>query len=158
MSGTRGRRLTNRADRYTRARRIRPAGTGVVGEESVRHRGPQFEVGGRLSLPRPPQGHPVVVQAGDSAEGREFAAATADVAFRRHSDFEAGRAFHADVKGRLAGHGREPDELKIMPSATLPSPVRPRTPRRPGPVRPGRRRWRPRHGGCAPRPSTAGCG
>ena len=30
-----------------------------------------------------------------------------------------GRAFYADVKGRLARYGREPDELKIMPAATF---------------------------------------
>lgn len=57
----------------------------------------------------------MVIQAGDSAEGREFAASAADVVFTRHGTLEAGRTFYADVKGRLAKYGREPDELKIMP-------------------------------------------
>ncbi|WP_406198880.1 LLM class flavin-dependent oxidoreductase [Kitasatospora sp. NBC_01560] len=110
----------DRADRYTRAAEFvqlaREFWDG--GGETVRHRGPQFDVEGRLSLPRPPQGHPVVIQAGDSSEGREFAAATADIIFSRHSTLAAGQAFHADVKRRLAAYGRKPDELKIMPGVT----------------------------------------
>ena len=53
-------------------------------------------------MPRSPQGRPVIFQAGDSDEGREFAAASADAIFSRHSTLEAGQAFYADVKGRLA--------------------------------------------------------
>ncbi|MEU8921022.1 LLM class flavin-dependent oxidoreductase [Kitasatospora sp. NPDC048545] len=111
----------DRADRYTRAAEFVQLAREFwdAGAEGVRHRGPQFEVEGRLSLPRPPQGHPVVIQAGDSAEGREFAAATADVVFTVHSTLAAGQAFHADVKRRLAAYGRKPDELKIMPGATF---------------------------------------
>ncbi|WP_316528984.1 LLM class flavin-dependent oxidoreductase [Kitasatospora brasiliensis] len=111
----------DRADRYTRAAETVQLAREFwdAGEQPVRHSGPQFEVEGRLSLPRPPQGHPVVIQAGDSDEGREFAAATADVIFSRHSTLAEGQAFHADVKRRLAGYGRKPDELKIMPGATF---------------------------------------
>ncbi|MFI9330689.1 LLM class flavin-dependent oxidoreductase [Kitasatospora sp. NPDC052868] len=110
----------DRADRYTRAAEFVELARKFwdAGEESVQHRGTHFEVEGRLSLPRPPQGHPVVIQAGDSDEGREFAAAAADVVFSRHSTLADGQAFHADVKRRLAGYGRKPDELKIMPGVT----------------------------------------
>ncbi|RKN45767.1 NtaA/DmoA family FMN-dependent monooxygenase [Streptomyces hoynatensis] len=86
---------------------------------TVGHRGPQFAVEATASLPRSPQGHPVIIQAGDSDEGREFAAATADVVFSRHGTLEEGRAFYADVKRRLAAHGRSPADLKIMPGATF---------------------------------------
>ncbi|MFE7532318.1 LLM class flavin-dependent oxidoreductase [Kitasatospora sp. NPDC057542] len=111
----------DRADRYRRAAEFVQLAREFwdAGEEPVRHSGPQFDVEGRLSLPRPPQGHPVVIQAGDSDEGREFAAATADVVFSRHSTLADGQAFHADVKRRLAAYGRKPDELKIMPGATF---------------------------------------
>ncbi|MFD5438588.1 LLM class flavin-dependent oxidoreductase [Kitasatospora sp. NPDC127067] len=111
----------DRADRYTRAAEFVQLAREFwdAGEEPARHRGPQFEVEGRLSLPRPPQGHPVVIQAGDSDEGREFAAATADVVFSRHSTLADGQAFHSDVKRRLAAYGRKPDELKIMPGVTF---------------------------------------
>jgi alkanesulfonate monooxygenase SsuD/methylene tetrahydromethanopterin reductase-like flavin-dependent oxidoreductase (luciferase family) len=69
-------------------------------------------------VPRSPQGRPVIFQAGDSDEGREFAASTADAIFTRHGTLDAGRAFYADVKGRLARYGRTPDSLKILPAAT----------------------------------------
>ncbi|WP_353941654.1 LLM class flavin-dependent oxidoreductase [Streptomyces sp. HUAS MG91] len=112
----------DRADRYTRAaefvavaREFWDAGT----DHPVHHQGRHFTVEGDFTVPRPPQGHPVVIQAGDSAEGREFAASTADVIFTRHGTLEAGQAFYADVKARLAAYGREPDDLKIMPGVTV---------------------------------------
>jgi FMN-dependent oxidoreductase (nitrilotriacetate monooxygenase family) len=83
------------------------------------HRDAHFEIAGRFNVPRSPQGGPVIFQAGDSDEGREFAAASADAIFSRHSTLEAGKAFYADVKGRLAGHGRHPDQLLILPAATF---------------------------------------
>lgn len=70
-------------------------------------------------MPRSPQGRPVVFQAGDSEEGREFAAADADAIFSRHGTLEEGRAFYADVKGRLARYGHSRDELLILPAATF---------------------------------------
>jgi FMN-dependent oxidoreductase (nitrilotriacetate monooxygenase family) len=78
-----------------------------------------FDIAGRFNVPRSPQGRPVIFQAGDSDEGREFAAATADAIFSRHGTLEAGQAFYADVKGRLAKYGRTEQELKILPAATF---------------------------------------
>jgi FMN-dependent oxidoreductase (nitrilotriacetate monooxygenase family) len=83
------------------------------------HRDTHFEIAGRFNVPRSPQGGPVIFQAGDSDEGRDFAAASADAIFSRHSTLEAGQAFYADVKGRLARHGRNPDQLLILPAATF---------------------------------------
>ncbi|WP_405017611.1 LLM class flavin-dependent oxidoreductase [Kitasatospora sp. NBC_00070] len=85
----------------------------------VRHDGPHFTVEAAGPLPPSPQGRPVVIQAGDSDDGREFAAEHADVVFSRHSTLEAGRAFHTDVKRRLARYGRRPDDLRIMPGVTF---------------------------------------
>ncbi|NDZ78775.1 NtaA/DmoA family FMN-dependent monooxygenase [Streptomyces sp. SID10853] len=83
------------------------------------HRDQHFDIAGRFNVPRSPQGRPVIFQAGDSDQGREFAAATADAIFSRHSAPEAGRVFYRDVKGRLARYGRSPDELLILPAATF---------------------------------------
>ncbi|MBD7950032.1 MULTISPECIES: NtaA/DmoA family FMN-dependent monooxygenase [Oerskovia] len=83
------------------------------------HQGKHFDVSGRFETPRGPQGHPVLFQAGDSADGRDFAAATADVVFSAHSAFEDGQAFYADVKSRLAAHGRDRDSLKILPATVV---------------------------------------
>ncbi|MDT7663902.1 MAG: hypothetical protein QOD04_3458 [Pseudonocardiales bacterium] len=79
----------------------------------------QFDISGRFAVPRSPQTRPVILQAGDSDEGREFAASSADAIFSRHGTLDAGRAFYSDVKGRLARYGRTFDELKILPAATF---------------------------------------
>ncbi len=79
------------------------------------HKGKHFAVRGPLNVARTPQGHPVIVQAGASDQGRELAAATADVIYAASQTLEEGRAFYASVKGRMAKYGRHPDELKIMP-------------------------------------------
>ena len=81
-------------------------------------RNDQFDIAGRFAVPRSPQGRPVIFQAGDSDEGREFAASTADAIFTRHSTLTAGQEFYADVKSRLARHGRTPDQLKVLPGVT----------------------------------------
>jgi FMN-dependent oxidoreductase (nitrilotriacetate monooxygenase family) len=87
--------------------------------EKVVHHGQHFDVEGYGTVPASPQRHPVIVQAGDSADGRSFAAAHAEVIFSRHSAFDEGRAFYDDVKGRLPGYGRTEDSLKILPAATF---------------------------------------
>ena len=82
----------------------------------LNHRGRFFKVRGPLSVACMPQGHPVIVQAGASEQGRELGAATADVIYAINGSLDAARAYYADVKGRMAKYGREPDELKIMPA------------------------------------------
>jgi alkanesulfonate monooxygenase SsuD/methylene tetrahydromethanopterin reductase-like flavin-dependent oxidoreductase (luciferase family) len=60
---------------------------------------------------------PVILQAGESDEGRDFAAASADVIFSRYSQHDAARVFYADVKNRLPKFGRTRDQLLILPAA-----------------------------------------
>ncbi len=81
------------------------------------HEGEHFSVRGPLNVPRPPQGHPVVVQAGSSEAGRSLAARTAEVIFTAQERLDDAVTFYADVKGRMGAHGRDPDHLKIMPGA-----------------------------------------
>ncbi|MGE0849698.1 MAG: LLM class flavin-dependent oxidoreductase [Hyphomicrobiaceae bacterium] len=80
------------------------------------HSGRFFSVRGPLNVGRLPQGHPVVVQAGASEQGRELAAATADIVYAIHATKAAAQAFYADLKGRMAKHGRGADDLKILPA------------------------------------------
>jgi FMN-dependent oxidoreductase (nitrilotriacetate monooxygenase family) len=92
-------------------------GSGRAG--AFAHRDKFFDIAGRFNVPRSPQGRPVIFQAGDSGEGRGFAAASADAIFTGHATLEAGQAFYADVKGRLRKYGRTPDQLLILPAATF---------------------------------------
>ncbi|MFI2332321.1 NtaA/DmoA family FMN-dependent monooxygenase [Nocardia rhamnosiphila] len=126
------------AQRYTRAAEVVaasrtlwdswPADALVVDREQgvfttalpeFRYRSDQFDIEGTFVLPRSPQGYPVQLQAGDSEEGREFGAATADAIFSRHGELEAGQQFYTDMKGRLAKYGRHRDDLLILPAATF---------------------------------------
>jgi FMN-dependent oxidoreductase (nitrilotriacetate monooxygenase family) len=77
--------------------------------------GPHVNVAGPLTTPRPPQGHPVLVQAGSSDHGREFAARHAEAIFTAQQRINDAQAFYADVKGKAAALGRDPEHIKILP-------------------------------------------
>jgi len=79
------------------------------------HAGKHFRVKGPLAVERSPQGRPVVVQAGQSDDGRELAARVAEVVFTVQQDIEAARSFRADLKARAAALGRAPAALLVMP-------------------------------------------
>jgi alkanesulfonate monooxygenase len=81
------------------------------------HKGPFLSVRGPLNIARPVQGWPVIVQAGASEPGRQLAAETAEVIFGSSDSLARGKSFYADVKGRMAAIGRDPDSLKILPAA-----------------------------------------
>lgn len=82
----------------------------------LNHKGRFFSVQGPLNVGRSPQGHPVVVQAGASEQGRELAAATADIVYAIHRTKADGQKFYIDLKRRLAKYGRESGDLKILPA------------------------------------------
>jgi FMN-dependent oxidoreductase (nitrilotriacetate monooxygenase family) len=82
---------------------------------NLEHRGRHFAVRGPLNIARPPQGYPVLFQAGASEAGRDLAAATADAVFTLTGPVDRLRDFYADVKERAAGYGRSPDNVKVLP-------------------------------------------
>ncbi|ROR24621.1 alkanesulfonate monooxygenase [Comamonas sp. BIGb0124] len=92
---------------------------------ALNHVGRHFTVKGPLNIERPPQGHPVIVQAGSSEDGKELAAASAEAIFTAWTSLEEAQAFYRDVKGRLAKYGRRPEQLLVLPGI---SPVVGRTP------------------------------
>ncbi|HKT65838.1 MAG TPA: LLM class flavin-dependent oxidoreductase [Burkholderia sp.] len=79
------------------------------------HAGRFFNVKGPLNASRPPQGHPVVIQAGSSGPGQDLAARTAEVVFTAQQTLDEAQAFYRDLKGRLAAYGRAEDALAVMP-------------------------------------------
>jgi FMN-dependent oxidoreductase (nitrilotriacetate monooxygenase family) len=81
----------------------------------IDHTGKHFKVRGPLNVPRPPQGHPVIVQAGSSEDGKQLAAAAADLHFAITRTIEEGQRYRQDFDARLQRNGRSPDSLKILP-------------------------------------------
>ncbi|MDF0531357.1 NtaA/DmoA family FMN-dependent monooxygenase [Tsukamurella sp. 8F] len=83
---------------------------------AVRTGGPTLDVTVVPTVPRSPQEHPVLFQAGDSPSGRDFAAHHAEVVFSAHgTDFDDALAFADDVRARTVAAGRPADDLKILP-------------------------------------------
>lgn len=124
------------ATRYRRAREFMEVVTGlwdsweddafVYDKESGRyfdpdklhildHRGEFFSVRGPLNVARPPQGYPVLLQAGSSGDGQDFAARWGEVIFTAQQTLEQARAFYAGIKEQVEAYGRDPDEVKVLP-------------------------------------------
>ena len=85
----------------------------------VKFQGKYFSSDGLLDLPRPIQGYPVFVQAGNSETGREFAARVAEMTYCSATSLPVAQAYYADVKGRMAKYGRDEDQLKITPGLSV---------------------------------------
>jgi FMN-dependent oxidoreductase (nitrilotriacetate monooxygenase family) len=79
------------------------------------HDGDFFKVAGPLGVPRSPQGRPVLIQAGSSEEGRDFAGTYAEAVFTAQRTLEEGQGFYADLKRRAVGAGRHPSQVVILP-------------------------------------------
>lgn len=80
----------------------------------LNHRGDFFKVRGPLNVPRPPQGHPVLVQAGSSEAGKQLAASRADMHFVFIKSIKQGKAYREEMNQRLNVLGRSPEYFKII--------------------------------------------
>lgn len=100
---------------------LRDAQSGIYFDPSrmhvLAHKGEHLKVRGPLNIARPPQGWPVIVQAGASEPGKQLAAETAEVVFAAGGSLADAKRFYADVKGRMPAAGRDPESLKILPGA-----------------------------------------
>ncbi|ATE59156.1 LLM class flavin-dependent oxidoreductase [Thauera sinica] len=85
----------------------------------LRVEGKYFSSEGLLDFPRPIQGHPVIVTAGNSDTGRDFAARFGEVTYASATSLDVAKAYYADVKSRLAKFGRAEDQLKITPGLSV---------------------------------------
>lgn len=99
------------------------AATGVWADpariHAINHAGPHFSVAGPLQTPRSPQGRPLLVQAGGSPHGRDFAARYADAVFTVQNQRHEALAFYADIKTRVASHRRDPADVLVLPGLSL---------------------------------------
>jgi FMN-dependent oxidoreductase (nitrilotriacetate monooxygenase family) len=134
-----GRPLPSHAERYRRAEEYVAAITalwdswaddaiaidragGVYAEPSrvqpINFTGEHFRIQGPLNVPRSPQGRPVLVQAGSSDDGKDFAARHAEIVFTAQQTLGSSQAFYADLKARVQALGRDPDKVKILPGVS----------------------------------------
>jgi FMN-dependent oxidoreductase (nitrilotriacetate monooxygenase family) len=80
------------------------------------HAGKYFRSRGPFSVPRSPQGHPVLIQAGQSGRGQAFAALWAELVFVIYHDLEAGKQHYAAFKQAVAAAGRDPARVQVAPA------------------------------------------
>ncbi|MGW0183882.1 LLM class flavin-dependent oxidoreductase [Nocardia sp. NPDC003345] len=97
--------LDRAAGRYADPDKIHP----------IHFAGEHLRVRGPFNAARTPQGHPVLVQAGASNDGRAFAGRYAEAIFTAHQRLTDAQAFYTDIKRRAAEFGRAPDQVKILP-------------------------------------------
>ena len=83
--------------------------------QPINHKGRFFRVRGPLNVPRPPQGRPVIFQAGASEPGKQLAARTADAVFTAAQTVPEGQEYYSDLKRRLPDYGRRPEDIIVMP-------------------------------------------
>ena len=81
----------------------------------VNHKGEFFSVQGPLTISRSKQGRPILIQAGSSEAGKEFASQVADAVFTGQATIEDAQEFYQDVKGRAVKHGRRSEEILMLP-------------------------------------------
>ena len=81
----------------------------------VNHKGEFFSVQGPLTISRSKQGRPILIQAGSSEAGKEFASQVADAVFTGQATIEDAQEFYQDVKSRAVKHGRRSEEILMLP-------------------------------------------
>jgi FMN-dependent oxidoreductase (nitrilotriacetate monooxygenase family) len=79
------------------------------------HKSKFYSVKGPLNIPRSPQGHPILIQAGSSGPGQDLAARTADVVFTAQQSLAEAQAFYKSLKERVVKLGRKADDVAVMP-------------------------------------------
>jgi FMN-dependent oxidoreductase (nitrilotriacetate monooxygenase family) len=85
----------------------------------VKFQGKHFNIEGLLDLPRPIQGYPVFVQAGNSDTGRDFAARTAEMTYCSATSLDVAQGYYSDIKSRAAKFNRDPEQIKITPGLSV---------------------------------------
>jgi N-acetyl-S-(2-succino)cysteine monooxygenase len=107
-------------ERHARAREFVQVLRGLLGINAdrmrpIEHEGRFFKVRGPLDVPPPPQDRMPIITAGYSEEANEFTAEVADMVYAAAPNIEVARSFYADLKNRMPRHGRQPNQLKVLP-------------------------------------------
>ena len=80
------------------------------------HKGKWFKSRGPFTVPRTPQGRPVLIQAGQSGRGKSFAARWGDLVFVIYPNMEVAKRGYRDFKEQVAASGRDPATVRICPA------------------------------------------
>lgn len=83
--------------------------------QALNHKGEFFDVQGPFNMKRPVQGRPLLVQAGASPAGLNFGSAYADAIYTSQPIKEDSIRFYNEFKTLVTGHGRAPEDVKIIP-------------------------------------------
>jgi FMN-dependent oxidoreductase (nitrilotriacetate monooxygenase family) len=81
----------------------------------LNHAGKYFSVQGPLTVPRSPQGRPVIIQAGQSGRGQQFAAKWADLIFTGDPTRAIAEEHYRNQKALIAALGRDEDAVRVLP-------------------------------------------
>lgn len=111
--------VTRLWDSWSDDARIHNKHSGIYFEQdrvrAIEYIGSHVKTAGPLNTPRPPQGRPILVQAGSSEDGRKLAARYADVVFTAQTSLDDAVEFYNDIKSRVAREGRNPNHVLVMP-------------------------------------------
>jgi len=96
---------------------VQDKATGLFAQAEKVHRldyqGRYFRSRGPFTVPRSGQGHPVIIQAGQSGRGRRFGAQWGEVIFVVYPNIETGQREYAEFKADVARCGREPKHVHV---------------------------------------------
>ena len=80
------------------------------------HVGTYYKSRGPFTVPRTPQGRPVIIQAGQSGRGIDFAARWGELVFASYRSLDNAKASYRVLKDAIASHGRDPDSVVVAPA------------------------------------------
>lgn len=86
------------------------------GRRPLNYHGEHLASAGPLNISRPPQGHPVIFQAGASEIGRNFAARYGEVIFAAPRNIEEALEYRRGLNEALVAQGRVPEDVRVWPS------------------------------------------
>lgn len=83
--------------------------------EPINYEGDFYNVKGPLNIDQSPQGYPLLVQAGSSKKGTDFASKHAEVIFTAQNDIDAAINFAQKLRGQVEEKRGSEQEVVIMP-------------------------------------------
>lgn len=114
--------LTENPDRETRYRRAEEFVNAVIAlwESAVtgipaNYQGQFFQFEGKLAVPASPQGHPLVIQAGGSPQGRALAGRLANGVFSAELELNVAIDHYEHIKSIAVATGRRREDVAILP-------------------------------------------